>query len=237
MKKNVQSALAAALLLGATAANAQISFGPKVGVGFASQSFSYSGSDAIAKEGAKLITDNTKMIVTPSFGLMLSARFGNIAVQPALTFAQKGTKYEYSSGGAKFTSTVRLSYVDIPVNVVYTTGGDKGFQVFAGPYIGLGIGGTVKSEISGSGLLDGTSEEDVKFASKEGTAAKTAYFKNPDFGLNFGLGYLVNNVQIQAGYGLGLSSLVPNDANDKSQDITSKNRVIHLTFGYLFNAN
>ncbi len=235
MKKIIRFGLAAALLAtGSTAANAQITFGPKVGFGLASQKYEYTGSSQAAKDEAKEFSDNQKMIVTPSFGLMLNARFGNLAVQPALTFAQKGAKVEVSNSGATIKSTARLNYVDIPVNLVYTTGGDQGFQVFAGPYMGLGIGGKVKTEISGTGLIDGTTDSDVEFASKEGTDSKKSYLRNPDFGINAGIGYLVNNLQLQAGYGFGLSNLEPDDNDGTKTDYKSQNRVIHFTVGYLF---
>ncbi len=170
---------------------------------------------------------------------MLSARFGNLAIQPAVMYAQKGTSYKSTNSGVTIESTTRYEYIEVPVNLVYTTGGDKGFQVFAGPYIGFGIGGKAKLEISGTGIIDGKSESDIKFDGKESADVNDTkiHAKNPDFGINAGIGYLVSGIQIQLGYGLGLSNLAPNDSDDKETDYSVKNKQLQLSFSYLFNAN
>ncbi len=230
MKNVVRPALVAALLLGAVGAQAQISFGPKVGVGLASRFYKYDGNNRIAQLTASQSTQ--KMIVTPSFGLMLNARFGNLAIQPALMYAQKGYQTEQKGLGFRATYTARLSYVDIPVNFVYTISGNDGFQVFVGPYISIGISGKVKSE--GTCVSCGTLESDVEFATKQGADATKVYMRNPDFGFNAGIGYVIKKFQIQAGYGLGLSNLAPNDINDRASDYKFKSRMIHFTTGYLF---
>jgi Outer membrane protein beta-barrel domain len=263
MKKIVCNSLMAAMLLTvATAAQAQISFGPRVGLNLSNIHFDMKEGD-----GPK-----TKMLIGAQFGMALNARFGNLSVQPALLYSMKGCKtddtFEATStaGGqgvsissvskTPITGTTSLGYVEIPINLMYTTGGDKGFQVFAGPYIGFGIGGKDKTDATKSTITTTTTlpgvptttttssadiaaiDSDVVFKSdvKDGDDPLKSYYSTPDFGLNFGIGYLVNNVQVQAGYGLGLSNLMPKYAG-KTPDDKGQNRVIQITGTYFFNAN
>lgn len=262
MKKIVYGGLTALLLTGATAAQAQISFGPKVGLNLANVHIDPKEGDA----------PKTKMLIGAQFGLALNARFGNLSVQPAVLYSMKGYKVDDTEEHTSTTTvqevtttittkgnvkgSTSLGYVEIPVNLVYTLGGDNGFQIMAGPYIGFGIGGKDKTDASkmettttttlpGGGTSTVTtsadndaSESDVAFKSdvKEGDDAKKSYYSTPDFGLNFGIGYLVNNVQIQAAYGWGLSNLIPKYAGEKPED-KMQNRVIQITGTYFFNAN
>ncbi len=261
MKKIVHSALAVALLLGAGAAHAQITFGPKVGINLAN--VKYKLSDADKKDGAK--EPDTQMKIGASFGLMMNARFGNLAIQPALTYSMKGYKLDEKvdetttqdgfTTTSKGTSTGQMSlgYIDIPVNLVYTTGGDQGFQVFAGPYVGFGMGGKyefdskVTSTTSFGGQQIASSEVsfkgdgDVEFKSEvtrdDAKKEKTEFVRQPDFGINAGIGYLMNRFQVQAGYGLGLNTLIPDYEGDTTSDSDKSkltNRVIHVTVAYHF---
>jgi hypothetical protein len=259
MKNFAQSAIMAALLLGAGSAHAQITFAPKVGLNIATLKETLS-DDAKKNSGSKASEYKSK--IGASFGLMLNARFGNIAIQPALTYSMKGAKIDdevtTTSTIGGFTSTTKtvttgsnsLGYCEIPINFTYTTGGDKGFQVFAGPYLGFGIGGKYdyKNEttttISGGGgttTAKVDSKGDIEFngsptaseAEKAGNDDKLL-LGGLDYGLNFGLGYLINNIQIQASYGLGLGNLEPKYPDQKaSQRGTLQNRVISLTAAYI----
>ena len=106
-------------------------------------------------------------ILAPQFGAVLDVRFGKLAVQPAVLFSQKGveqtlnatTTTSYSFGGgfsSRSTSTEKLhsisraNYLEIPVNLVYTSGGNHGFQLFAGPYVAFGMGGRTEIENQGT---------------------------------------------------------------------------------------
>ncbi|MCB2407264.1 porin family protein [Hymenobacter lucidus] len=225
MKKNLQRGLLAAALVvaGATSAQAQITFGPRVGLNVANVATDLPGSIEI----------DTKTIFAPQIGLTLNAQFGNLSVQPSLLFSQKGYKIEEDEDDYSYKATARLSYAEIPVNLVYTTGGTEGFQVFAGPYAGFGIGGKAKFEEDDNGQKS-SGEDKIKFASKEGDADKTEYYRALDFGLNAGVGYKAGALQAQLGYGLGLSNLVPNDEDDKDPEYKLKNRVFHLSISYFF---
>ncbi|MGY3088114.1 hypothetical protein ACVWYF_001147 [Hymenobacter sp. UYAg731] len=97
-------------------------------------------------------------LLAPQFGAVLDVRFGKLAVQPAVLFSQKGTDQRLSitssnSSGGYTSSTSdqyhtisRPNYLEIPFNLVYTSGTDHGFQLFAGPYVAFGMGGRAEYE-------------------------------------------------------------------------------------------
>ncbi|SDY72283.1 porin family protein [Hymenobacter psychrophilus] len=230
-------ALAAVLALGGTTlAQAQVTIGPRIGLNLADISFKFEDID-----DADL---DTKLLVAPQAGITLNAAFGNLALQPSLLFSQKGTKVtvdESSPGFSNVTeTTARLNYLELPVNLVYTTGGTEGFQVFAGPYIGFGLGGKIKQKytVSQSGTTISESESyKVKFASKSKSNSDAEYFNQPDFGVNGGVGYKTGPFQVQAGYSLGLNNMVPKDSDGAKPDSKSHNRVIQFSLSYFFGSN
>lgn len=214
----------AAAFATATSAQAQVTFGPRIGLNASSISQDIPDADEEL---------DTKLLLGPQIGVTLNAQFGNISVQPSLLFSRKGYKVEEEDDDFKYEAWSRLSYVEIPVNFVYTTGGTAGFQVFAGPYVGVGIGGKEKYEYS-EGTMSESGEDKVKFAGKEGDADDTEYYRSLDFGLNAGIGYKAGPIQAQLGYGLGLSNIVPNDEDDKEPEYKFKNRTLHLSLSYFF---
>ncbi|MBH8556940.1 outer membrane beta-barrel protein [Hymenobacter negativus] len=167
----------AALLATAPAARAQTTFslGLRAGANLANRA----GDDPTylantgSNSGTATIVVNTQQsynrqaIIAPQFGAVLDVNFGKLALQPAVLFSQKGveqtldatTTTTYSFGSNVFNrstfteklhSTSRANYLEIPVNLVYTTGGDHGFQVFAGPYVAFGLGGRTEIENQGN---------------------------------------------------------------------------------------
>ncbi|MFD2720220.1 outer membrane beta-barrel protein [Hymenobacter monticola] len=171
-------ALATFVAVGAApAAHAQttISFGLRLGANYASRSGddpkyspvtgTNSGTATVAVTSQQ--DYNRKAIFAPQFGAVLDVRFGKLALQPAVLFSQKGVDQTLKSTatqtssfngfpGSKFVyndsfhSTSRANYLEIPINVVYTSGTDHGFQLFAGPYVAFGVGGRTEIENEGS---------------------------------------------------------------------------------------
>lgn len=241
--KNILSVfcLTAGLAGAATTAQAQTSFsiGPRIGGNLSNVSF----------------TSDTPTDVKPQqiFGVQVGAtaefRFGtNLAFQPSLIYTQKGFKTEstdsFTSSGGTSTSTskqtLKVGYLEVPLNFVYTTGGDHGFQLFAGPYLALGVGGKATYESSYT-IPGGITHQDsgtsaVKFANQEPSNSNNddAYLRPLDAGFNGGLGYRQGPFQVQASYGLGLGNLVPTDSNGKDQGVKVRNRVIQLSANYFF---
>jgi len=112
----------------------------------------------------------------------------------------------YSGQGYSFNdNTVALSYLNIPLMGKYYL--TKGLSVEAGPQIGF--------------LLSAKNEEiDVKDS-----------FNTFDFGVNFGLGYkLDNGLNFGARYNVGLTDI----NNLENSSIKNKNGVLQLSVGYFF---
>ncbi len=235
MRNVFTSLLGTALVLSVgTAAQAQISFGPRIGANFADFGFRTESP----------LLPNVQMRLGAQVGVAANFGFGdNLALQPALLYSQKGYRVdlEYTDNGRTFTyeDKQRLSYLEIPVNFVYTSGGDEGLQVFAGPYVGFGLNG--KSEEKSQTLINNTTvtterEADTEFVDKVGNDNKKDYFRRLDVGATFGVGYKTGPIQVQLGYGLGVSNLTPNDKDNKEPEDTTYNRNLQLTLTYFFGA-
>lgn len=251
--KHLVSALATgALALAALSSQAQttISFGPRLGANLSK--FSYSGNTT------SLAETSSKFGV--QVGGTLNVSFGKFAFQPSLLFTQKGAKLTGSQadvGGGYITNvsasaTPRLNYLELPLNVVYTAGGDHGFQLFAGPYVALGVGGggdyrvvldsndPVYSDYNGDypGSLTveyGDRQNDNSSAGTGtvlGAPTLTLTARRFDAGLNGGIGYRLGPVQAQVGYSLGLVNFVPKDSNGEDTGTKAYHRGFQLAATY-----
>ena len=212
MKKLLLVVLALALFVGA---NAQVKLGAKAGLNLAN----FSGD----------IEDNS-MKIGVQVGAIADFAFGDaISLQTGLMFTQKGYKEDFEILGETFTSKVNLNYLEIPINAVYGLGiGNNTLQFFAGPYVGIGLTGKMKSDI------DGADDMDIQFVSDYTDVDEDkSGLKRLDIGFNFGAGYKINNIQIQANYGLGLSNLIP-DYDGETPDDKITNGVIQFSVAYFF---
>jgi hypothetical protein len=258
VKKQVLAFATSLLLLAASASQAQttISFGPRLGANLTT--FSYSGNSTGL--------DATNHQLGVQVGGTLNLGFGKVAFQPSLLFSQKGAELKGSdqvtlgSGTTSLSATIkpRLNYLELPLNVVYTTGGDHGFQVFAGPYVALGVGGGGSYKVSlnsddpiittqipngeypGSLNVEyGDRQNDNSSAgsgSAFGAPSVTFTARRFDAGLNAGVGYRVGPVQAQLGYGLGVVNFVPNDSDGADTGSKAYHRGFQLAATYFFAA-
>lgn len=178
-------------------------------------------------------------------GMVLEAAFGKFAVQPALLFSQKGEEFNTNVAGgglsARITSTNRYNWLELPVNFLYTLHGDHGLQLFAGPYVAMGLGGRQKgtSYFSSPYAFYVPYEFDNQISYSPDTNNRRF-----DAGINFGLGYRQGPVQVQAGFGLGFINLhrsipsvdpgfSPSTLYNFHND-AAYNRVVQLTGTYFF---
>ncbi|HET9505304.1 MAG TPA: porin family protein [Hymenobacter sp.] len=258
--KNISTTLATtgALCLAALAGQAQtsISFGPRLGANLTT--FSYSGES--------IGVENTSSRVGVQVGGTANIAFGNFAFQPSLLFTQKGAKLTAAqtdnSGGYTTTASVevkpRLHYLELPLNMVYTSEGDHGFQLFAGPYVALGVGGGGSYQVSlastdpqyspfagtypGSLTVEYGDRQNDNSAATGGTGSGGGVgFGAPtltltahrfDAGLNGGIGYRVGPVQAQLGYSLGLVNFVPKGPDGEDTGSKAYHRGFQLAATY-----
>lgn len=125
-----------------------------------------------------------------------------LSLQPGLFYSTKGAKYEMLGT----SSTLNLSYIEIPVNVVYTFG-ESGFAAHAGPYLGMMMSAKVSSV-------------DVK-----------EMYKSMDFGLNLGASYtLPMGLMFRLQYGIGMADI--NNKDKSGVDKKLSNVCMGITVGY-----
>lgn len=142
-------------------------------------------------------------------GAVLEAHFGRLALQPALVFSQKDSKI--TAAGSWYNAlaystlnrfeaqvTTHTNWLELPLNLVYTAHGDHGFQVFAGPYVAVGLGRARTGTVTLSSTIDAANLPSVRSLDAEGN-------NGGDYRrLDAGVGYRRGPWQVQTGYGLGL---------------------------------
>lgn len=250
MKKSNRFLMLIALAALTFSASAQINFGIKVGGNLSNVKQDYKDSDyEIA----------TKMKIGFHIGLTSDIPINEMfSFQPGLLFTTKGYNLDLdelfedfegdiprsvNADGIEIDGYARtsLNYIEIPLNIAFKA---NDFQIFAGPYLALGIGGKDKMDFSVSAM--GYSEdfkEEIKLkpafgeVKDEDLGDDESAFSALDYGLNFGLGYNVGPILIQAGYSLGLGNITPKyegmSDTDRS-DYKDLNRVITLSVSYFF---
>lgn len=136
------------------------------------------------------------------------------AFMPQLNVLSKGAKMTESGT----TSTINLTYVELPLNFVYTS---NGFFAGVGPSIALGISGKTKE----SGQPDGN----VKFDGKANGNDNNYHLKALDFGGQVIAGYkLESGLFFNAHYNIGFSNISPDSGT------SIKNNYFGFGLGYFF---
>ena len=214
MKRMLMVASAIALTVMASAQTTEgTSFGFKAGVNFQN----LTGKDV---NGDKL--DN-KLKAGLALGVNAQIPVANdFYIQPGVEFNQKGAK----SNDGNYTTS--LSYIDIPVSLVYKPMLGTGRLILGfGPYVGFGVGGKVKG---------GGSTADVKFDNDITISdfnTGNAYFKRMDAGANFLAGYeMSSKLSLQLNAQLGLVKINPKIEEVPNDQSSVKNTGFGLSLGY-----
>ena len=149
--------------------------------------------------------------------------------QPGILFSTKGAK----SVNGSLTSTYNLSYIEIPLNFVYSTKiGNGKIMIGLGPYLAYGIGGKVET-VEG----DVTLKTKVVFQNvvELTDPLLTTYFRAMDAGGNLFAGYqTASGIFLQVNTQLGMVKINPENkwfTNDKS---SIRNTGFGLSLGFRF---
>jgi hypothetical protein len=212
--------LTASFAMAQSADKAKMSFALRGGVNLQN----LNGKDA---NGDKLTNDliigyhagvNVQIPIAPTFFF-----------QPGLLFSAKGAK----NSNGELTSTYRLSYVEMPLNVVFKALLGSGyFMIGFGPYIGYGIGGKVKTE-GGSTTI----KTDIEFKNvvEVDDPLTVTYFKAFDAGGNIFAGYeTASGIFFQLNTQLGMLKINPEDRRISDDQSSVKNTGFGLSFGFRF---
>ena len=228
-------------------AGAQINIGIKVGGNLSNIHQNFKNSD---------LETASKMIVGFHLGLNTDIPLNEMfSFQPALLFTTKGSiadmKEQIEIDVEPFPiiyidgiSHTTLNYIEIPLNFAFKA---NDLQIFAGPYLAMGFGGLRKQEYTVSYSISSWDpidyRQEIKLKPVFGEVKENDLGRNEDaytaldYGLNFGLGYMVGPMLIQGGYSLGLGNITPKyEDNTKlhPSEYKKSNRVITLSISYLF---
>jgi hypothetical protein len=203
MKNFLKLSFTVCFMLVVSYTQAQIKFGTKAGLNLSTMTLKMSG-----------IGIDPKTMVGFNVGVISEITLkDNFVLQPGVLFSAKGSKY--SVGG--YDMSISPTFIEIPINALYKFDlVSTKLLLFAGPYFAFGIGGSYKTPDESADISYGSGEE------KD--------LKSFDFGLNFGAGIEISNIQFTAQYGLGLTNLAPVTTNDEE----TKVRVIGISMAYLF---
>ncbi|MBN1415627.1 MAG: PorT family protein [Bacteroidales bacterium] len=213
--------LSTIFILSALALQAQIGIGFMAGVNFTN----INGKDS---NGDKL--ENSLL---PGFHAGVNA---NIPVapdfyfQPGILFSAKGAKNDFFTPPepGDFTTTTRLSYIEMPLNLLYRPLLGQGFLLFGfGPYIAYGVTGKETSEYEAISY-----ERSVIFnptVANLNDLLENAYYRAFDAGGNIFFGYeLSRGIFLQMNAQLGLRKINP------KLDWVSDDKSSYRNIGYGF---
>jgi hypothetical protein len=178
----------------------------------------------LAGDGA---SDDAKMLTGFHLGLDYEIAVApDFYFAPGLLFSTKGFKYDETFMGITTENKFVLNYLEVPLNLVYKPLLGEGNLIVAfGPYLGYGIGGKSKWEIS-SGGESGSGDEDISFGSGDEDDLKAL-----DMGANISFGYMfAGGLSVQLNTQLGLINISPSDNDDDAL----KNTGFGLSLGYRF---
>ena len=200
MKKRILLVVAVLAMFSVFTTNAQVKFGVKAGLNLAN----INGDDF----------EDSDMKMGLAIGGFANFQLSDkIEFQPELLYSMQGAKQKdmYIDEGITADMTFKLDYINIPLMLKYKL--TDAFSIQAGPQIGLLVSDKWKTDDA-----DGDISDDMGVD-----------LKGVDFGLNFGLGYtLENGFGIDARYNLGMSQILDMDEAD------SKNAVIQIAVSYAF---
>lgn len=151
--------------------------------------------------------------------------------QPGLLFSTKGAK----SVNDPVTRTINLSYIEVPLNLVYKGLLGNGYvMVGFGPYVGYAFMGREKIEGGGSASI--TNDIEFKNVIDANDPLTTTYFKALDAGANIFAGYeLAGGLFFQLNTQLGFVKINPEDNRFTDDNKTAlRNTGYGLSLGYRF---
>jgi hypothetical protein len=168
-------------------------------------------------------------------------------LQPQLVISTKGNKYEYKSIVNDYTHTgtnrIRLTYLELPVNLLYKIPIGNGKLVAGGgPYIAKTLSGiynnddiavgpnsTTKTHKRGKLLIENEQRADLIMPQSFNS------YKEQDAGLNFIAGYECRNgLLFHINYSLGLTSVYTYHNSESHIADNRKNTYFGISAGYLF---
>lgn len=221
--------LSAILILSSVAIQAQIGFGLLGGVNFQNINGKNGSGDKL--ENGLLTGFHAGM----NLNIPLSTNF---YFQPGLLFSVKGAKNEFFNPQLKasgdYTTTTRLSYIEMPLNLLYRPQLGNGYLLLGfGPYLAYGITGMETTQFNSVSF-----ERPVKFENSVGVLSAldgNAYYRPFDAGANILFGYeFAMGAFVQLNAQLGLLKINPEYSWITDDQRAYMNTGYGLSLGYRF---
>lgn len=220
MKKLISLFFLILLLFVTTQSFAQIKFGAKAGLNL---------SNMLSKDNTTTYSKDYKMKSGFHIGAIAEYPLSEIfSVESGLFLSSKGFKAQIMIDSFGFPIDIKaeatLYYLDIPITAKasYNIGAAKIYG-FAGGYLGIGLSGKIKTEMSAF-VFAQSDNQDVSWGSDENNDD----FKRLDYGLSVGAGAEIQSFLLEVTYGLGLANLAPSTTGGAKEN----NRVIGISVGY-----
>jgi hypothetical protein len=149
--------------------------------------------------------------------------------QPGVLFSVKGAKYS----GSLMTGTTKISYIEVPLNLVYKGLLGNGFVLLGlGPYVGYGIMGKQNTE---SGVVSIDSDIEFKNVVEIGDDPLVPYYRAFDAGGNIFFGYeLAAGIFATLNAQLGMLDINPEYEALPDDESSIKNTGFGFSVGYRF---
>ena len=166
------------------------------------------------------VTNTSGTVVGFSAGVAGDIPLGKeFSIQPSLSFLQKGQSHAEQD----FDFTMRLNYLELPINFIYRAPGKDGhFIVGLGPSFSYGLSGKINVKDNGQ-----TSSGDVHFGNSQED------YKPFEFGGNILAGFeWRSGFFFQVNYNMGFSNLFPSDPQYPNDPEYLKNSYVGLKIGY-----
>lgn len=212
--------------------NSQVQFGLSLGTGITK----FGGKDA--RDWGSADADASFQPKIHAGILVLYPLNDKVDIESGLYYSGAGTAYSGTIGSDDITYRKQLNYLALPVHFHYKL--SEKISAFVGPRLGFLLSAKVVNDAA-QAVLDYWSLEEKEDAKDN--------YKATDFGLDFGLGYMVNEkIGVKFSYDLGLAKIATYDeysviealplksslADSNSIVYDVKNRGIKLSLSYLF---
>ncbi|MEN8137694.1 MAG: porin family protein [Bacteroidota bacterium] len=212
---------------------AQVKFGVKAGVNF---------NDIAQNIKSNELEFDSKMGIGYHAGALIDYSFNEeMGLQSGIIWNRKGFDADgFSYYGFDIDADISafLNYIEIPLHFVYKL---NSFQFYAGPYFAFGLGGVMEVIVNNNNY-DIDVSRDIELIPVYGEVDEDDYDNDEmpvrgfDYGIDFGLGYELGPVLLNAGYSIGLGNITPNytDPDIDPKDEKRSNRVITVSVAYMF---
>jgi hypothetical protein len=180
--------------------------------------------------------DKVKNDILTGFNIGLNAEIPvgvDFYFQPGLLYTIKGAKNKDVILGQTINTTLKISYLELPLNFLYKPLLGNGHLLLGfGPYVAFGIGGKATYDGGGSSL-----SEKIKFQKtvKNSDPTDVVYIRPIDAGANMLAGYeFSNKVSFQLNTQLGLTKINPEYEGASNDKTSLKNTGFGVSLGYRF---